>query len=249
LGRAIACDLASKMSKPQDPFYVVKDKIEALTPKINNDFENWKDIFASNTTKNTEFNNLDLSLKTSVKSVSTYLNDLSQVIAAVEKNRSRFPNIDDRELSLRKKFVSDTTATLEEIRGTLSSEKTRKKIEKDERETLLGTSRGAAGTSRNFVTQKLEEQASLHDQQNEILGNMTDALTRLGSIAQNVNSELTTQKALLTVMDNRMDEQKSQFDQSFDKMEKLFPNSSAKRWCILFLVIIAFVEIILIIYT
>jgi len=122
---------AGVSSAAKDPFYVVKDKVQYVVRNLRIDFDGWKDLLNSvNTFTNPDFKLKNGAVRNGTKSIKENLNALKGSISMVETNRAKFPDIDDDELSKRKKFVAETRALLEEVVNQLSSEKTKKKTQR-----------------------------------------------------------------------------------------------------------------------
>jgi len=245
----------------RDPFYVVKEKVQGLITKVSIDFDKWKEIFEnSNTARNTEFTELGKGMRVAVSSINVDLNDLAQTIKIVEQNRARFKDIDDNELNSRRKFVNDMKAKIQNIEETLNSLRTKKKIEKDERESLMGPSNGRRMTtgmererrqdSSDFIDDRKNQSQALVVKQDEVLDDMSHALGRLGDVASVINTELKDQNQILGQMDNEMDESLGSMGMVMGKINRILVKSDKGRiCCIIFLIIVALVELLLIIYT
>jgi hypothetical protein len=232
----------------QDPFYARKAEVEHLTASMTSDFDSWNDLLQENSLA-PQFNSLTQKLHASKRTNTDHVTALNAMISAIEKNRSRFASIDDRELFDRKQFTLDTAASTARIRTALTSSATKAKIERDERLALEGSSpeRKGKGAS-TFLASKESDMMQLEDDQNAIIGDMSEVLDRLTGIARAQGEELSLQATELEVMDGGMSEVQNQFDVAFTKFEKLFPNQGSKRCCIVILAIIVVIEMFLIVY-
>jgi len=244
----------------RDPFYVVKEKVQSLIAKVSIDFDKWKDIFeTSNTARNQDFVELGKSIRLAIKTINVDLNDLAQTIQIVQDNRARFKDIDDAELTSRRKFVNDMKARVQEIESTLNSERTKKKQEKDERELLMQSQNGkkisALERDRkqdagDFIDERKNQSQALVQQQDVVLDDMSNALGRLSDVAGTINTELKDQNEVLGQFDNEMDESLSSMGMVMNKLNRVLNKSDKGRvCCIVLLIVTALVELILIIYT
>jgi len=245
----------------RDPFYVVKEKVQGLITKVSIDFDKWKDIFEnSNTARNTDFIDLGKGVRVAIASINVDLNDLAQTIKIVEQNRTRFKDIDDNELNSRRKFVNDMKVKIQNIEETLNSQRTKKKLEKDERESLMGSSNGRRTTSGmererkqdagDYIDDRRNQTQALVGKQDEVLDDMSSALGRLTDVAATINTELKDQNQILQSMDGEMDESLSSMGMVMGKLNRIIGKSDKGRLCcIIFLIITALVELLLIIYT
>jgi len=245
----------------RDPFYVVKEKVQALITKVSMDFDKWKDMFeSSNTARNTDFSELAKNMRLAMKTIRADLDDLAQTIKIVEDNRIRFKDIDDAELNSRKKFVNDMRAKLQSIDETLNSQRTKKKLEKDDRENLLASSNGRRMTTglererkqdtNDYIDDRRNQTQALVGKQDEVLDDMSNALGRLGDVASVINTELQDQNKILQEFDGEMDESIGTMGMVMGKVNRILNKSDKGRLCcIILLIIIAMIEVLLIIYT
>ncbi len=172
----------------------------------------------------------------------------------MEANRKRFPNIDDAELESRRQFANDCKALVLDVISTVNSPRSQNKIDRDARSALMGSggkSSGKVGSKEggNFIQAKQQEANQLVERQDEILTDMTAALDRLKGVSVDIQGELGTQTKIISQMTVGADTALGNMELAFGKMDALTGKSSSGRWfCILFLIVIIFVEIILIVY-
>lgn len=90
----------------QDPFYAVRDSLEAAVQELRVKFGDWKLLLGASDTY------LDVKFKQKHEEVTRDLKKCSEMVARVrmavektEKNRTQFSHVDDRELGQRKAFV------------------------------------------------------------------------------------------------------------------------------------------------
>ena len=131
----------------QDPFYVVKEelikKLESIAGKVDR-FQNL--LWNSNTAGSADFKEARKQLSREVKAAEGQLKDLEMTVDLVERDRSAFAHIDDREFEDRKSFVQDAKLQTKQFRDVVSGPETRQKIDSDEKEHLAAT-RGNYGAS------------------------------------------------------------------------------------------------------
>ena len=238
----------------RDPFYAVKDKVQASLTKARADFSR----FDSLSTRSADYATLLAQLRQQVTAIETDVKDLAQTIVIVETNRVRFTSISDDELNSRKGFVDATKATLATYTSTLRS--AQNKLNNDNRKDLMP----AAGPSRfssaaqssgsreqdDFVSSSQQQQQTLIRQQDVVLEDMDAALARLGNISNDINAELVEQDAMLNELDDGMDEAQGNMNIALKKMDKLLKTSDRGRiCCIVGLFFLAVLLLILIFYT
>ena len=91
----------------QDPFYAVRDSLEAEVQGLRVKFGDWKLLLGSSDT------HLDVKFKQKHEEVTRDLKKCSEMVARVrmavektEKNRTQFSHVDDRELERRRAAVA-----------------------------------------------------------------------------------------------------------------------------------------------
>merc|ERR1712130_157728 len=138
---------------------------------------------------------------------------------------------------------------------TLSSERTKKKIESDRKkqnksstkETLF--SRQVNRENAHYVEAKQGEQKCLHEQQDAVLDDMSAILSRLDERSRHIEGELIEHNMLLDEMDGNMDEANQRLKTVISKTEKLLGKSNRGKYtCILMEVMIIIILILLIMY-
>ena len=239
----------------RDPFYAVKDKVQASLLRVRSDFSR----FDSLSTRSADYATLLASLRQSVTGIETDVKDLAQTIVIVEQNRARFTSISDDELAGRKQFVDSTRATLATYTSTLRT--AQNKLNNDNRKELMPAAAGASrfssaaqqsGTREqdDYVSSAAQQQQQLIRQQDVVLEDMDAALARLGNISNDINAELVEQDAMLNELDTGMDEAQGNFNIALKKMDKLLKTSDRGRiCCIIGLFFLAILLLILIFYT
>jgi hypothetical protein len=243
--------VAPKLPK-RDPFFTVKEKVQAQTSQLNEDMVVWRDLLENhNTYTKDDFAPLTGKIRAMIKSIDLGIQDLAKTIQIVEGNRSRFKNIDDIELASRNKFVNEIRLMLEQIREELDGERTKRKMDADARAAMSEASRRKAGERQGAAL--LHQEAQSHqrhqEQQDEVLDDMSAALSRLSDVSENIGSELNTHHGLLGEMDDGLTQAQDNMGVVLRKMDKLIKRSDKGLWlCMLFLSITAFVLLILIIY-
>lgn len=232
----------------QDPFYVVKEKVQTLKSNLTMDFNNWKTLLeTTNTSTNKEFADLTKTIKDRQKKIKVFVDDLQKTIDIVEKKREKFKNIDDDELGARKKFVEDVGGFVNSIFDTMNGPKTTKKMEKDIRDAMSLKSQPrvddeSVSKESAYVADRRSEQQQLEGKQDLVLEDMSEALSRLQNINVAIKDELHEQKAALEEIDADMDEAQGTMSIVMKKLDKLLGKSDTGRLCcivILFGIVIA----------
>eukprot|EP00808_Paulinella_micropora_P002336 g43354.t1 len=245
--------------KQRDPFYVVKEKAQELLAKLEKDFSEWKDLLENtNTATNKDFAKTQKTVKMTLKQLQAYLHDLQRTIDIVNQNRNKFPNIDDTELQSRQDFVTQAKATSTEMRKTITSLKSKSKIESDQKQALLNDQNQITATAferaikqenNDFVNNRQQQQQVMEQKQDIVLEDMTEALARLGDVAGAIGVELKEQEVLIQELDAEVDMAQSNMDVAMRKMEKLLGTKDRGRiGLIIFLVVVAAILVIVVFY-
>ena len=90
----------------QDPFYAVRDSIEAEVQSLRVKFGDWKLLLNSTDTyADVKFRQKHEEVTRDLKKCSEMVAKVRMAVEKTEKNRTQFSHIDDREMGQRKAFV------------------------------------------------------------------------------------------------------------------------------------------------
>lgn len=224
----------------RDPFDVVKEKAQELQSKLARDFNEWKDhLENTNTANNKEFSKSQKSVRSSLKQLQAYLNDLQRTIDIVNQNRHKFPGISEEELQNRQKFVSTAKAGFKEMRSVMSSQRTKAKIEQDRSKALMSRDvtsayeRGIRDENSELLRGREQQQQLLEAKQDVVLEDMSEALSRLGDVSHTIGKELKEQEELLNEIDDEVTMAQGNMDVAMKKLEKLLGTSDRGRMCLI----------------
>jgi len=264
------------MASKGDPFYAVKDKVNASLVSIRGYLGEYKQAIANNA--EIEAETQLTSLKNKLKETEGDNNNLMQTIKIVETNRARFASISDTELAGRKKFVADTSIVLknyadeaENIRIQAEQEKAREKAElaerkkkkanNDNRRDLVGSGSSAAGKfaasaqreqdrqNTDYVSSTRSQHEDMESKQNLVLENMSQTLDRLKGINADITTTMVDQQRDLEDLDRAIDLGTDSFGTVLKKINKLLASSQKGRLILIFvLFIIIVILLFLIVY-
>jgi len=240
------------VARLRDPFYVVREKVQLAHATITSEYDRWRDLLDGGAADD-DFTALSKSLKVSLTALRIDLADLQRTNTIVEKNRSRFKDIDDEELASRSKFCSEMEAGLKAIEDHLNSPKVSKRVEKTRDALMSGGKKGkkeAEGPASSVVQAREMQMQEEMAQQDEIAIAMGDVVNRLKDVAQEANRELTAQNESIKGLDSALDHAKHNMDVVMAKLNTLLGSSDkGKLCCIAFLVFLCALLLILIVYT
>mmetsp|Transcript_25421 Transcript_25421/g.33188 ORF Transcript_25421/g.33188 Transcript_25421/m.33188 type:complete len:263 (+) Transcript_25421:86-874(+) len=247
------------MASSSDPFYVVKDEIQAKIEYSRVRHTRFQDLLQNtNTATNSEFRDIRKALIRELASAEKKLSNLNLTVEAVEGNREQFSHIDDAELSERKAFIIETKKTIKHIASDIRSDKARKKMEQDERqhmarsqpESNLGAKTAFQSQNTDYVLdQRARAQVTLK-QQDEELEEIGMAVDRVGDMAGNIKDELESQKVMLNSLETDMDDTTTRLNTVMGHLGKLLKTKDrCQLMSIIILTITLAVLVILVIYT
>jgi len=230
---------------------------------LTSDMERWRELFDRspplNISSNTEFSTLHRNIQGYVRRLNVDIGDLGQTVKIVTDNRIKFRDITDAELDSRRKFVADTKVLVDDCEETMKSQRTRARVERDHRESLFtretevqrsGKEKEREREGNEFLEDRRQAQVMVEARQDLMLDDMSAALGRLGDVATAIHVEVQQQNVAIQELDSDVDDAQDRMNSVLRKINKLLGQSDSGRLlCILFLVIIAIVMIIAIVYT
>lgn len=251
------------MAAPRDPFYAVKDKVQASLSSLQKQLAHSDSLVTGGSASREEIDASLSEARAAMSQIHVDVKDLSQTITIVEENRSRFPSIGERELESRRAFVTDAKTTLSQCdeqikrvaaRAQQQANQSRKKLLQQGnagagRDSGLGNSRfdssAAAESSRandDFIANSRMQMKSVEKEQDDVLISMSDSLDRLKGISESIGDELKQSEYQLNELESDIDQANGTMEVVLKKMDKLLKSSDKGRLCcivILFVVAIA----------
>jgi hypothetical protein len=120
-------------SKPQDPFYKVRDSVNVQVERIKVRHEKFVELLWNiDTANNPEFRVLRTGLTKELRTAEKDVEGLRKAIDMVSKNRAKFPLITDGELEIRMSFVVESGKIVSNVKTNMDSISVRNKIQNDE---------------------------------------------------------------------------------------------------------------------
>lgn len=169
------------------------------------------------------------------------MDDLSDAISVVEKNRSKY-TLDDAELARRKRFVSDTRAAISRMKSAVldSTHAVGGNAMSHRRELLRGRSDRGASTSAasgygEGVSRDAEagggmaQQQLVLKEQDMVLDEVINATKRLGEMGATIGEELGQQSRLIDEVKSDVDDTNAKLRLAQDKVEALLGSQSESR--------------------
>ena len=137
--------------------------------------------------------------------------------ANVERNRIKFPHIDDRELASRKAFVQNLDNAViamheaflgREAQGKMDADRKREMMSRASAEVTQAGTRANAYNQANsaFIADQHQQQTMIRREQDQSLDKMSNSLDRLGDMARAIDTELAEQDVIIRDIDRGVDE-------------------------------------------
>lgn len=234
-----------------DPFYVVKDDLVAKLSEIEKNKTRFNSLlWETNTATNGTFKEAKRILSRGIREAEAQLKDLQLTIGYVERDRSGFAHIDDRELEDRRQFVSSARGTLQASREAVVGEKTRQKIADDMTANVAST-HGNYGAKTDlemantrYIHQQHGQTQQILQEQDDNLEQLDGAVDRVHRMASEIHGELKTQSRLIGDLEDEMDETAEKMNFVMGKLAKLLKTKDTCQ--LLTIVLLTLVLVILI---
>eukprot|EP01001_Neometanema_parovale_P008634 NODE_4901_length_1003_cov_111.312500_g4694_i0.p1 GENE.NODE_4901_length_1003_cov_111.312500_g4694_i0~~NODE_4901_length_1003_cov_111.312500_g4694_i0.p1 ORF type:complete len:247 (-),score=63.01 NODE_4901_length_1003_cov_111.312500_g4694_i0:178-918(-) len=242
----------------QDVYEVVKDDILASWRKIEQENARWQTARRSDDDRS--FEDIHKRLLLSLENLESDLNDMRDTNKIVQTTRRKF-DISDAALAERMKFVDEMCLKVKDMNNEVANDTRAKNLKRAAKEKGKAT---AAATTKyqqldedmtqnqgghdDFINNHLLEQATLEKQQDEQIGDLSNAVTRLKKTGETINTELQLQDKMLDELDQEMDTLGAKLSHAMKKVEKLLENSKdrSKICCIVILIVILVVLIVIV---
>lgn len=195
-------------------------------------------------------------LKRHIKNAEATLHDVLTTIRMVEKNRAKFLEIDNEELSDRKYFIDTCKRRINQAKDGMNSQSIKTKMLKDQRSLtkrrlgLSNTHSGEDNEENKFVENSQASAQLMMEQQEETLDELDGAVVRVSHMAENIHEELSHQNKMLDELQDDLQNAEEQLGLVMGKLAKML---KTKNKChlgtIVILSIIVIVLFFLVIYT
>eukprot|EP00795_Rhopilema_esculentum_P010989 gene10989-19828_t len=217
----------------EDPFFVVRDEVQKAVSSIQELHRRWQDLLNNaNTSGKEELNWTTNEIKNSIRSVEWDLEDLEETIGIVETNPGKFTLPKD-EIETRKGFIQNVKRTVQSIKEEVHSSETRVKIEKNNRQALVGPVKYQSGnkysrldnemekSNQRFIDDAQSQQQVLMRRQDEQLTDVGHSVGVLKSIGVRIDNELEEQSVLLDDLGNEIEMTDSKLQTMLVRVEKV----------------------------
>jgi len=232
-----------------DPFQIAKDQVQQSVQGMVSLYDRWKKLLeTSNTTTNEEFQWTQNELKNVLKSIETDLDDLNEVVSALESGKARIL-LEAGELQLRRAFINETRKKVHLVRDDIASVKTKAKLDKDTRELLMSASKGSSynkdemekaviADNQNFIEGQQQAQLQIKQQQDQKLTLIHDNIQVLKQMGNDITVAIEEQDQLVDQMGTEINKADSGLKGSIKKLSELIDKTKdSTQWGIIIILI------------
>eukprot|EP00536_Pseudo-nitzschia_multiseries_P013898 jgi/Psemu1/310366/fgenesh1_kg.629_\ len=243
-----------------DPYFVFRSDLQNKLELVDEFLADFlRVVHETNTAVNShEYKDSKKQLKRQIKSAESTLRDVQATVQAVEKDRGKFPHIDDSGLFDRRSLVETSRSRIQHTKDEMNSESVKKKLLGDERQKavkrsgdgLLGAKNDVERQNTNFIMNNQAQSSMLIQEQDETLDELGEAVTRVGEMAGHIGEEIGQQNKMLDELDQDMTNVEEELGLVMGKMAKFM--GTKDRWqlrTILILTLIMIVMLFLVIYS
>ncbi|CAL1171307.1 unnamed protein product [Cladocopium goreaui] len=231
------------MLSASDPYYVAKEEVAKAMDRLRGLHQDWKRLLQTeDTARSQRFQQMHQEITGELEQLGLDLDDIHATISMVEGNRNTF-QLSDAELQSRKRFVTDSRRTLEDLQKDVNGPQTRAKLENDKKALLSSAAssartreerqRSAMQENQAFLDRQRQQQTQLRAQQDEDLEMLSLSAQRLGNTAQIINVELKEQQKMLEELDEDIDKEAEKLNFVMKRMGKLLKTSDSKQLCLI----------------
>lgn len=231
------------MLSASDPYYVAKEEVAKAMDRLRGLHQDWKRLLQTeDTARSQRFQQMHQEITGELEQLGLDLDDIHATISMVEGNRNTF-QLSDAELQSRKRFVTDSRRTLEDLQKDVNGPQTRAKLENDKKALLSSAAssartreerqRSAMQENQAFLDRQRQQQTQLRAQQDEDLEMLSLSAQRLGNTAQIINVELKEQQKMLEELDEDIDKEAEKLNFVMKRRGKLLKTSDSKQLCLI----------------
>lgn len=245
--------LNTPLMSASDPFYAVRDALDAEVQGLRVKFDDWNgQLHSVNTASDAKFRVKHEEVKKDLAKAEEMCRKVRAAVLNVERNRVKFPHIDDRELGQRKAFVDRLDASVSQMKAVFTSRETTAKLEGDAKRDL--TARAAreadsAARSQNaytmansdFVKDQQSQQTMIRREQDQVLDKMASGLDTLKEMAVAIDTELQDQGKMLEDIETEVDTAQNKMDAAMKGIQKLLKTKDNCQLATIFGLVLIFV--------
>ncbi|XP_042411478.1 syntaxin-61-like [Zingiber officinale] len=243
------------MTPARDPFYIVKEEIQASIDKLQSTFKQWEqaplDIG--------ERVHLTKELLSSCESIEWQVDELDKAIAVAVKDPARY-SLDVIELERRRKWTTTSRHQVFNIRRTVQAESkgslapnlngAHHELMRHPNDYNSKAGRSDSDTD-DFISSESDRQLLLMKQQDEELDELSASVQRIGGIGLTIHDELVGQERILDDLSLEMETTSNRLDFVQKKVAVVMKKAGAKGQFMMigFLIVLFIILFVLVFFT
>jgi len=253
----------------EDTFFDVKDDIEAALSRANDFCDRFVELCKQTpAATHQEKEWLSTELRNTLRSIEWDLEDLEETVRVLERTPKRY-RLSNDDVAVRRKFVIDIRAYVQDIRDRMASVDPRFKHVSPFKNNVRGQHDSSASSGvplhasykysklrndddnndRQFITDTYEKQQLIMQSQDDNLERIGDSVHVLKDMSHRIGGELDEQAIMLDDLGQGMERTHSRLDTVMKKLAKVTRMSNDKRqwYAIGILLVVLFIVILLLI--
>ncbi|MFQ6644624.1 hypothetical protein Gotur_019371, partial [Gossypium turneri] len=231
-----------KMSKAQDPFYIVKEEIQESIDKLQSTFHQWERIRPDNEQRvrltkelftnceSIEWQVFNLSFRT------LKVDELDKAISVAARDPSLY-GIDEVELENRRRWTSSARTQVGNLKkAVVAGKENGNSASAMHRELMRLPDRSNMYTVEDndeFISSESDRQMLLIRQQDEELDELSASVERIGGVGLTIHEELLAQEKVIDDLGNEMDSTTNRLDFVQKKVAMVMKKASATGQCMM----------------
>ncbi|KAH7822978.1 Syntaxin 6D [Monocercomonoides exilis] len=234
-----------------DPFFLIKEEIEANVLNIEKKHSNLLILFGQISQEEFErsFNNL----KESVESLFRDLKMLSESIDVTEANPARY-NVSNDEIEKRRALVRLTEQKIQKIQESLNSMRERRESLKMRKERLMKVERRNQASkvedeiiayNQRSIEEQIQEQVNIVKQQDERLDTLHEVTGRLNEMSIEMGHEIDDSNHLIEKMTKQVDKNQRKIGILTKSIDKLRNSQHKGKLCLIVILLCILIGLII----
>ncbi|OMO76333.1 hypothetical protein CCACVL1_15742 [Corchorus capsularis] len=205
-----------KMSKAQDPFYIVKEEIQDSIDKLQSSFHQWERIPPDTG----EQVHLTKELLANCESIEWQVDELDKAISVAARDPSWY-GIDEAELESRRRWTSTARTQVGNVKKAVVAGKENGNSAIAMRRELMRmpnshqpdrSNHYSAEDNDDFIASESDRQMLLIKQQDEELDELSASVERIGGVGLTIHEELLAQEKIIDELGTEMDSTSNRLD-------------------------------------
>lgn len=252
--------LSSPLMAASDPFYAVRDAVDGEVKQLRVRFDRWQALLQSSNTADMPFQIAHEECGKDLRKTQEMVRKVKAAVTAVERNRVKYPHIDDRELASRKSFIGNLESIVNGLIATYDGPETQGRITADRKRelTVRQATETAAVAQREsrygrandgFVGDHQQQQQQIRQGQDAILVKMDTGLTRLDEMAREMRTEIDAQAVIIEDVDRDVDVAQSKMDHAMKGIQKLLKTKDTCQLATIAGLVLVFIIVAVVAFT